>query len=276
MIVKSLSVQHLGQFSFLSVTFLQFCSFVLEPDLDLILVQPEFSGEMTPSLLCQVSVAQELLPQFVELLRAEGSPGSLLVVIDWSNFGANHGAGLLHFLDFPDPGPGGRSVRVSGAEDPGWPQLTIWTSHHSWRTVLVCLGSLVGGLREINWNLHVNLSLFCSRAVGFVLFWWLLLLLLLLAPQGRSGQFSLWWWDGSWPGDGPRQLLEVWLDVLALLLTPGAQDAVYGEGERLGGVRGGVGGQGQHGQGHVEEGTEKERVGHGVWQRGGWGGDHGA
>ena len=33
----------------------------------------------------------------------------------------------------------GRSVRVSGAEDPGWPELTIRTSHHSWRTVSLCL-----------------------------------------------------------------------------------------------------------------------------------------
>ena len=34
---------------------------------------------------------------------------------------------------------GGRSVRVSGAEHPGWPQLTIWTSHHPWRTVSIGL-----------------------------------------------------------------------------------------------------------------------------------------
>merc|ERR1719400_501197 len=101
MIVKSLSVQHLGQLSFLSVTFLQFCSLVLEPDLDLVLVQPKFSGEVTPSLLCQVSVGQELLPQFVELLRAEGCSGSLLVVINWGEFGADPWTGttrLLHFL----------------------------------------------------------------------------------------------------------------------------------------------------------------------------------
>ena len=36
----------------------------------------------------------------------------------------------------------GRSVRVSGAEHPGRPELTMRTSHHPWRAVLVCLVSV--------------------------------------------------------------------------------------------------------------------------------------
>ena len=146
MIVKALSVQHLGQLPLLSVALLQLGSLVLEPDLDLILVKAELPREVTSPLLGQVSVGLELLPQFVELLRAEGSPGSLLVTLPSSSCSrsqSSSGSCSLLFLDLPHPRAGGRSVGVSGAEHPGWPQLAVRTSHHPRRTVLVCLGSLV-------------------------------------------------------------------------------------------------------------------------------------
>ena len=40
----------------------------------------------------------------------------------------------------------GRSVRVPGAEDPGWPQLTVRTSHHPWRTVGLIVGISLASL----------------------------------------------------------------------------------------------------------------------------------
>ena len=191
-IVQSLSLQHLGQLSLLSSRLLQLGSLVLEPDLELVLTEPQLSTEILPSLLGQVSVGSELLPQPLQLLRGEGSPGSFVVRAG----GSRGDRGGLGFLHLPRSGPGGRPVRVSGAEDPGWPQLTVGTSHHPGRTVLVCLGSLVGGLGEIHRNLDVHLGLFRGGGGGFGLFG-------LLAPQGRSGQLSLGWRDGSWPGDGP-------------------------------------------------------------------------
>ena len=56
---------------------------------------------------------------------------------------------------------GGRSVRVSGAEHPGWPQLAVGTSHHPRRTVGILLaggghgggGDVVGLSAEVHWLL---------------------------------------------------------------------------------------------------------------------------
>ena len=152
MIVKSLSLQHFGQLPLLSCRLLQLGSLVLEPDLELVLTETQLSTEILPSLLCQVTVGGELLPQPLELLGGEGSPGSFVVRAG----GSRGDRGALGFLHLPRSGPRGRSVRVSGAEDPGWPQLTIWTSDHPWRTVGISLRGLVGCLGEVNWNLHVN------------------------------------------------------------------------------------------------------------------------
>ena len=158
MIVETLGLQHLGQLPPPSLRLLELGSLVLEPDLDLILVKAELPREVTSPLLGQVSVGLELLPQFVELLRAEGSPGSLLVRV-WSCWSQPcHGSGRLLLLHLPDPRARGGSVGVPGAEDPGWPQLAVGASHHPRGTVSISFGSLVGCLGEVNRDLHVNLG----------------------------------------------------------------------------------------------------------------------
>ena len=67
MIVQTLGIEHLGQFSLVPRRLLQFCSLVLEPDLDLILIEPEFPTEVFPPLLCQISVGLELVSQLLQL-----------------------------------------------------------------------------------------------------------------------------------------------------------------------------------------------------------------
>ena len=61
MIVQTLGIQHLGQLSLVPRTLLELGSLVLKPDLDLILIKPQLSAEMLPSLLSEVSVGLELV-----------------------------------------------------------------------------------------------------------------------------------------------------------------------------------------------------------------------
>jgi len=164
-IVQSLSLQHLGQLSLLSSRLLQLGSLVLEPDLELVLTESELSTEILPPLLCQVSVGCELMSKPLELVRCEGCPRSLVV-----RAGCPRGCGRrgpLRFLHLPRSRAGGRSVGVSGAEHPGWPQLTVRTSHHPRRTVGIRFRGLVCCLGEIHRHLYVNLG---SR-FGFALCW---------------------------------------------------------------------------------------------------------
>ena len=181
MIVESLSIQHLGQFPLLPRTLLQLGSLVLEPDLDLILVQPQLSAQVSPPLLGQVSVCLELLSQLVELVRAEGSPGSLVISQAGAGVGGHHSR-LLGLLHLPHPGSTAGSVRVSGAEDPGRDKLAIRSSDHTWRTISVSFGSLIGGLAQVNWNLNIHLW----SGFWFWLRWFVssCLLLLLLLDDG--------------------------------------------------------------------------------------------
>ena len=92
-IVKSLSLQHLSQLPFLSCGLLQLGSLVLEPDLQLVLAQSQLSTEILPSLLCQVPVGCELLPQSLQLLRGESRPRSFVVGAGGS--GGRGGGGAL-------------------------------------------------------------------------------------------------------------------------------------------------------------------------------------
>ena len=158
-VVETLGVQHLGQLALLPGRLLQLGSLVLEPDLDLILVEAELPGQVPPPLLGEVSVGLELVSQLLKLLGAEGGPGPLLVL--GPSPGGSDGCGprsWLLLLHLPDPGTGGGPVRVAGAEDPGRPQLTIGSPHHAGGTVLVCLRSLVGGLAEVHRNLDIYLG----------------------------------------------------------------------------------------------------------------------
>jgi len=67
-IVETLGIQHLGQLALVPRALLQLGSLVLEPDLDLILIEPQFSAEMLPPLLCEISVGLELVSQLLELV----------------------------------------------------------------------------------------------------------------------------------------------------------------------------------------------------------------
>ena len=102
MVVQALLLQQPGQVPLRPVVLLDLSSLVLEPDLDLIVVQPELLCQRPPSLLRQVSVGVELVLQPVELVRGEGSPGPLVLTREV----------LLLLLDLPGPGAAGGTVRV--------------------------------------------------------------------------------------------------------------------------------------------------------------------
>jgi len=62
-VVEALSSQHLGQVSLASGSLLQLGAFVLEPDLDLSLVQAQLIGKVLSSIFIQVTVVLKLFPQ---------------------------------------------------------------------------------------------------------------------------------------------------------------------------------------------------------------------
>ncbi len=72
MVVQTLGGQHLRQLALLSRALFDFRPLVLEPDLDLVLIQPQLDGEVAPSLLCQVAVVLKLFLQPPKLIRREG------------------------------------------------------------------------------------------------------------------------------------------------------------------------------------------------------------
>ena len=79
MVVQPLLLQQLRQVALAAAGLLQLGSLVLEPDLDLIVVESELGGEGAAPLLRQVAVGVELVLQPVELVRGEGSPGPLVL-----------------------------------------------------------------------------------------------------------------------------------------------------------------------------------------------------
>ena len=79
MVVKALSRQHLGQVAFAPGGLFQLGALVLEPDLDLRLVQTQVVGQLLSSVLVQVPVVLKLFPQLGQLLGREGCPRPLLV-----------------------------------------------------------------------------------------------------------------------------------------------------------------------------------------------------
>ena len=78
-VVEPLRLEHLGQVALVARRLLQLGPLVLEPDLDLRLVQPQLVGQVLPPVLVEVAVVLKLLPEPGELLRAEGGPGPLLL-----------------------------------------------------------------------------------------------------------------------------------------------------------------------------------------------------
>ena len=99
-VVQTLLLQEPGQVAFVPVGLFQLGSLVLEPDLDLIVIQAELLSQGPPSFLSQISVGVELVLQPVELVRGEGRPGSLVLTREL----------LLLLLDLPGPGSTGGAV----------------------------------------------------------------------------------------------------------------------------------------------------------------------
>ena len=77
-VVQALRLQDLRQVTLAPVRLLQLRSLVLEPDLDLIVVETKLDSESPPPLLGQVPVCGELVLQPLQLIRAERGPGSLV------------------------------------------------------------------------------------------------------------------------------------------------------------------------------------------------------
>ena len=100
MVVQTLLLQESGQVPFVPVGLFQLGSLVLEPDLDLVVIQAELPGQGSPSLLSQISVGVELVLQPVELVRGEGRPRSLVLTREV----------LLLLLDLPGSGATGGAV----------------------------------------------------------------------------------------------------------------------------------------------------------------------
>ena len=78
-VVEPLCLEHLGQVTLVARRLLQLGPLVLEPDLDLCLVQSQLVGQALPPVLVEVAVVLKLLPEPGELLRAEGGPRPLLL-----------------------------------------------------------------------------------------------------------------------------------------------------------------------------------------------------
>ena len=96
-IVKALRRQHLGQLALAARRLFDLGPLVLEPDLDLILVQPELLREVLPPLLVEVAVLLKLPLQPAKLIRVEGRARPLV-------FGRGClVVGRLGLLHFPQP-----------------------------------------------------------------------------------------------------------------------------------------------------------------------------
>ena len=78
-IVEALGHQLEGQRVLVPGGFLDFSAFILEPDLDLILVQLELVGQVLAPLLVQVAVLAKFAFETGQLLRGEGRPRALLL-----------------------------------------------------------------------------------------------------------------------------------------------------------------------------------------------------
>ncbi len=79
MVVQPLRRQHLGQVALLPRGLLQLGPLVLEPDLNLRLVEPQVGGQRLPALLVEVAVLFELPPEPGQLVGGEGGARALLL-----------------------------------------------------------------------------------------------------------------------------------------------------------------------------------------------------
>ena len=67
-VVKALRRQHLSKLALVPARLLKLCPLVLEPDLDLGLVEAELVGQVLPPVLVEVPVLLKLLPEPGKLL----------------------------------------------------------------------------------------------------------------------------------------------------------------------------------------------------------------
>ena len=135
MIVESLRLQHLGQFPLLPRTLLQLGSLVLEPDLQLVLIQSKLRTQVPPPLFSQILVGKKLLLKSLKLLGVEGCSWFLLSAA---------GVSLRLPLALSLGSASRRSVRVSGGEDPGRDVLEDVLAWQVWS---------VGGVTQIHGQL---------------------------------------------------------------------------------------------------------------------------
>lgn len=80
MVVEALCHEPGGQWRLLTGGLLDLGPLVLEPDLDLGLVEPQPLRQVLSPLLREVAVLLEFSPQVVQLFRGERCPGPLLFV----------------------------------------------------------------------------------------------------------------------------------------------------------------------------------------------------
>ena len=99
MVVKALGGQHLRQLAPAACRLLDLGPLVLEPDLDLILVQPQLLGEALAPLLVEVAVLVKLALQPPELVRVEGRARPLV----FGRARVRLVVGRLRLLHFPQP-----------------------------------------------------------------------------------------------------------------------------------------------------------------------------
>ena len=78
MVVQSLSHQHLGKITLLTRVLLDLGPLVLEPNLDLVLIQPQFLREVSSAFFGQVPVLFKLPFEPAQLIRGEGCPWPFL------------------------------------------------------------------------------------------------------------------------------------------------------------------------------------------------------
>ena len=88
MVVQTLRHQSRGKHRFLARALLDLGALVLEPDLDLGLVEAQLLSQILATFLREVAVLVELPLQPVQLLSGEGCPGALLVRRGLGLFGA--------------------------------------------------------------------------------------------------------------------------------------------------------------------------------------------
>ena len=81
--INALYPKSMCQAPFLFCSLLNFCSLILEPNLELVLCHPKLTAEVPPPLLCEVLAGLELPHQPTQLLHVESSSLFLVLTGAW-------------------------------------------------------------------------------------------------------------------------------------------------------------------------------------------------